>query len=50
MEECLTIFWWKVVGGRRSARRMEGIKSVLTVSELNRSEKERAYQESLRGK
>ena len=29
---------------------MEGVRNVLNVSELNNSVKERAYQESLRGK
>ena len=37
----------KLVGGWRSAGRMEGVRKVLKVSELNNSEKERAYQESL---
>ena len=40
----------KLLGGRRSAGRMEGVRNVLKVSELNHSAKERAYQESLRGK
>ena len=40
----------KLVGGWRNAGRMEGVRNVLKVSELNRSVKERAYQESLRGK
>ena len=40
----------KLVGGWRSAGRMEGVRNVLKVSELNNSVKERAYQESLRGK
>ena len=40
----------KLVGGWRSAVRMEGVRNVLKVSELNHSVKERAYQESLRGK
>ena len=40
----------KLVSGWRSAGRMEGVKNVLKVSELNDSVKERAYQESLRGK
>ena len=35
--------------GRRSAWRMECVRNVLKVSELNHSVKERAYQESLRG-
>ena len=37
----------KLVGGWRSAVRMEGVRYVLKVSELNDSVKERAYQESL---
>ena len=32
----------KLVGGWRSARRMEGVRNVLKVSELNNSVKERA--------
>ena len=40
----------KLLGGWRSAGRMEGVRSVLKMSELNHSVKERAYQESLRGK
>ena len=40
----------KLLGGWRSAERMEGVRNVLKVSELNHSVKERAYQESLRGK
>ena len=40
----------KLLGGWRSAGRMEGGRNVLKVSELNNSVKERAYQESLRGK
>ena len=40
----------KLVGGWRSAGRMEGVRNVLKVSELNDSVKEKAYQESLRGK
>ena len=40
----------KLVGGWRSAGRVEGVRNVLKVSELNNSVKERAYQESLRGK
>ena len=40
----------KLVGGWRSAERMEGVRNVLKLSELNHSVKERAYQESLRGK
>ena len=39
-----------LVVGRRSAGRMEGVRNVLKVSELNNSVNERAYQESLRGK
>ena len=39
-----------MVGGWRSAGRIVGVRSVLKVSELNRSVKEQAYQESLRGK
>ena len=38
------------LGGWRSAGTMEGVRKVLKVSELNSSVKERAYQESLRGK
>ena len=40
----------EVVGGSRSTGRMEGVRNVLKVSELNNSAKERAYQERLRGK
>ena len=40
----------KLAGGWRSARRMEGVRNVLKVSELNNSVKETAYQGSLRGK
>ena len=40
----------KLVDAWRSAGRMEGVSNVLKVSELNNSVKERAYQESLRGK
>ena len=40
----------KLVGGWRSAGRMEDERNVLNVSELNNSVKERAYQESWRGK
>ena len=47
MEECLTVFLvearLKFVGGRRSAGRMEAVRNVLKVSELNNSVKERAY-------
>ena len=34
----------------RSGRRMESVRNVLKVSELNKSVKEQAYQESFRGK
>ena len=40
----------KLLGGWRSAGRMEGVRNVLKVSEPNHSVEERAYQESLRGK
>ena len=40
----------KLLGGLRSAGRMEGVRNVLKVSELNHSDKERAYQEILLGK
>ena len=40
----------KLLGGWRSAGRMESVKNVLNVSELNHSVKETAYQENLRGK
>ena len=40
----------KVVGGWRSARRMEGVRNVFKMSELNYSVKERAYQESMHAK
>ena len=40
----------KLVGGWRSPGRMKSVRSVLKVSELNNSVKERAHQESLRGK
>ena len=40
----------KVVGGWRSAGRMEGVRNVLKLSELNKSMKEWTYQESLHGK
>ena len=40
----------KLVGEWRSAGRMDGVRNVLNVSELNNSVKERAYQESLLGK
>ena len=40
----------KFLGSCRSALMMEGVRIVLKVSELNNSVKERAYQESLRGK
>ena len=42
--------WLKLLGGWRSAGRMEVVRNVLKVSELNHSVIERAYQESLRGK
>ena len=52
MDERLSIFGWKIglkfVGGWRSAGRMEDVRNVLKVSELNN--RERAYQESLRRK
>ena len=40
----------KLVGGFWSAGRMEGVRNVVKVSELNNRVKERAYQESLQGK
>ena len=40
----------KLVGGWRSDVRMEGVRNVLKVSELNNSVNERTYQESLSGK
>ena len=40
----------KLLGGWRSAGRMEVVRNVLKVSELNHSVKEKEYQESLRGK
>ena len=40
----------KLFGARRCAGRIEGVRSMLKVSELNHSVKERVYQESLRGK
>ena len=40
----------KLVGGWRSAGRMEGVRNVFKVSEPNHSVKERAYQESFRVK
>ena len=40
----------KLLGGWRSAGGMEGVRNLLKVSELNHSVKERAYQESVRGK
>ena len=40
----------KLLGGWRSAGRMEGVRNVLKVSELNHSVKETAYQEGLRVK
>ena len=48
---CLTIFGGsrlRLLGGWRSAGRMEGLRNVLKVSELNHSVKKMAYQESLR--
>ena len=42
--------WLKLVGGWRSAGRMEGVRNVLKVSALNHSVNERAYQEGFRGK
>ena len=39
-----------LVGGWRGAGRMEGVRNVLKMSELNNRIKEKAYQESLRGK
>ena len=47
MEDCLTIFLvkarLKLLGEWRSAGRMEGLRNVLKVSELNNRVKERAY-------
>ena len=40
----------KLVGGWRSAGRLEGVRNVLTVSEMNNRIKERAYQETFGGK
>ena len=40
----------KLMGGWRSAGKMEGVRNVLKVSELNNSVKERTFQKSLRGK
>ena len=40
----------KLLGGWWSAGRMEGVRNVLKVSELNHSVKETAYQEILRVK
>ena len=40
----------KLVDSWSSAERMEGVRNVLKVNELNHSVKERAYQESLHGK
>ena len=37
----------KLLGGWKSAGRMEGVRNVLKVSELNHGVKEMAYQESL---
>ena len=39
-----------LVDGWSSTGRMDGVRNVLKVSELNHRIKERAYQESLRGK
>ena len=39
----------KLEGGWRSAGRMEGVRNMLKVSELNNSVKERPHRESLRG-
>ena len=39
----------KLWGGWRSAGRLEGVRNVLKVSELNHSVKETAYQERLHG-
>ena len=54
MEKCQTIFLvearLKLVGGWKSAVRMEGVRNVLKVSELNNRVKERAYQESVHEK
>ena len=57
MEDCPSLFdqflveaRLKVVGGWRSASRMEGVRSVLKMSELNKSVKKYAYQECLHGK
>ena len=51
---CLIIFLveagLEVVCEWRSARRMEGVRNVLKVSELNKSMKEWAYQVTLRAK
>ena len=49
-DHCLVEARLKLVGGWISAGRMEGVRNVLKVSELNNSVKERAFQESLRGK
>ena len=38
----------KLVGGWSCAMRMEGVRNVLKVSEVNNSAKEKAYHESLR--
>ena len=40
----------KLVGGWRSAGKMDGVRNVLRVSELNNRVKENAYQESFYGK
>ena len=42
--------WLKLLGRWTSAGRMEGVRNVLKMSELNHSVKERAYQESVLGK
>ena len=44
------MFEGRMVGGWKSAKRLEGERNVLIVSELNKNVKERPYQESLRGK
>ena len=40
----------KLVGGWRKAGRIEGVRNVLKVSELNHGVKERLYHERFRGK
>ena len=40
---------WKLYVDGWIPKRMEGVRSVLKASELNKSEKERVYQESLCG-